>query len=58
MEASLPIPVTAVLDYARAYEFDEEQTCDLVYFIRKMDREFLDFEAKQQKRNRKIKRTL
>jgi hypothetical protein len=33
----MPIPFTAVLQYARLYDFDEEQTEDLLYFIRRMD---------------------
>lgn len=32
-----PIPWTSIKDYAIAYEFDEEQTEDLIYLIRKMD---------------------
>lgn len=35
------IPVTAVLQYARTFDFTEEQTSDLMYFIKKMDHEFI-----------------
>jgi hypothetical protein len=31
------IPWTSIIDYAKAYEFSEEQTADFVYFIRAMD---------------------
>jgi len=34
-----PIPWSSVSDYARAFEFDAEQTEDLHYFIRKLDQE-------------------
>lgn len=36
-----PIPWTAVIDYARAFEFDDEQTDSLIYFVREMDAAFL-----------------
>lgn len=35
------IPTTSMLLYASAFNFDEEQTDDLVYFIRTMDAENL-----------------
>lgn len=35
------IPVTSMLQYANAFGFDEEQTDDLVHFLRKMDAENL-----------------
>lgn len=38
-----PIPWNCIKDYAQAYEFDESQTDDLFYFIRKMDHEYLKF---------------
>lgn len=42
------IPWTKMLDYALAYDFDEEQQADLFYFIRKLDSEHLKkLEAKQ-----------
>lgn len=31
------IPWTSVNDYAKAFDFDEEQTEDLFFYIRKMD---------------------
>lgn len=36
-EGLAPIPWTSIKDYAKAYEFDEEQTEDLFFFIRQMD---------------------
>jgi hypothetical protein len=43
-----PIPWTSVNDYAIAHGYDQEQTADLTYFVRKMDKEFLQwYEAKQ-----------
>ena len=36
-----PIPWTSIAAYARAFEFDEEQTEDLFYFVRKLDSEHL-----------------
>lgn len=35
------IPITSILAYASAFSFDEEQTEDLMYFIREMDKENL-----------------
>lgn len=31
------IPWTSIKQYAEAWEFDEEQTCKLFFFIKKMD---------------------
>lgn len=39
--APTAIPWTSVQDYAKAFEFDEEQTEDLHFFIRRMDSEHL-----------------
>lgn len=39
--APTAIPWSSVQDYARAFEFDEEQTEDLHYFVRRMDTEHL-----------------
>ena len=36
------IPFTSVLTYAQFYEFDAEQTDDLIFFIRRMDDAHLD----------------
>ncbi len=33
------IPWSAIRNYAEFHDFDEEQTSDLIYFIRKMDGE-------------------
>ena len=39
--APTAISWTSVQDYAKAFEFDEEQTEDLHFFIRRMDSEHL-----------------
>lgn len=31
------IPFSVIIDYARAFEFDEDQTEDLLFFIKRMD---------------------
>lgn len=33
------IPWSSIVNYAKAYDFEEEQTQDLIYFIRQMDSE-------------------
>ena len=38
-----PIPFTAILDYSRCFEFDPEQSDDLFFFVRELDRAFLDY---------------
>lgn len=43
------IPQSRVRDYAKAYEFDEEQTADLQYFIRIMDTDHMKRVAAKQK---------
>ncbi|MCI0418641.1 MAG: hypothetical protein L0312_05370 [Acidobacteria bacterium] len=48
---SLPIPMTAVVEYARLYDFDDEQTEDLLYVVRHLDRTFLKHEEKQSKKD-------
>jgi hypothetical protein len=40
-----PIPWTAIQDYARAFDLDEKQREDLVYYVRVMDLEYLKFHA-------------
>jgi hypothetical protein len=42
-----PIPWTAVKDYAEANDLDQDQTEDLVYFVRRMDTEFLRWYEKK-----------
>jgi hypothetical protein len=44
-----PIPWTAIHDYARAYGFDEEQTDDLIYYVRELDIAYLQYEHKKAK---------
>lgn len=47
------IPWSSIAAYAAAFEFDEEQTEDLFYFVRKMDTEHLKKLAEKQKANSK-----
>lgn len=44
------IPTTSMLQYAKAFKFDDEQTDDLVYFLRQMDTENLKRVKKLQKK--------
>lgn len=44
------IPTTAMLQYANAFKFDDEQTEDLVYFLGQMDSENLKRVKKLQKK--------
>lgn len=37
-----PIPWSRIKDYAKAYDFDDEQTEDLLFFVKKMDRAHLE----------------
>lgn len=39
--APVAIPWTSIMSYARAFDFDEEQTEDLFYLIKQMDAEHL-----------------
>jgi len=43
-----PIPWTSIKAYAEAYEFDDEQTEDLLYHVRRMDDANLQILAKKQ----------
>jgi len=42
-----PIPWTSIKQYAVAFEFDNEQTEDLIYFIKAMDKAYLTRMASQ-----------
>ena len=42
-----PISFMSVREYAQIYEFSEEQTEDLHYFILEMDKVFLDWKKKK-----------
>jgi len=44
-----PIPWSSMIDYAMAFDFDEEQTEDLVYIIRKVDSAHINRLAEKQK---------
>lgn len=46
-----PIPWTSIKQYAEAWEFDEEQTHDLFFFIKKMDQAHLDRLERKSKQN-------
>lgn len=46
--ALTPIPWTSINAYSKAYGFDEEQTEDLLYLIRKMDNAHLARLSKKQ----------
>lgn len=48
--SGLPIPVTQILDYAYAFEFDSEQIASLVYYVRRMDSAFLKWMADKDER--------
>lgn len=45
-----PIPHTAILDYAQAYGFSEDQFDTLVFHVRAMDRAYLDYNQREQKK--------
>lgn len=47
--APTAIPWSKIKDYANAYSFDEEETEDLLFFIRKMDVDHLARIAKKMK---------
>lgn len=40
------IPRSVIIEYARFYEFDDEQTYCLLYIIQYMDREYVNFQKK------------
>lgn len=44
-----PIPWTSIATYAQAFQFDEEQTEDLYFFVRKLDSEHLKKLAAKEK---------
>lgn len=45
----LPIPFTAIVEYAKIFDFDEEQTSDLLYLIRIMDGVYLTESERRRK---------
>jgi hypothetical protein len=45
------IPWRSIREYALAFDFDEEQTADLFYFVRKMDSDHLKRLAAKRKAN-------
>lgn len=42
------IPWGAIMDYAHAYDLDANQTEDLVYFTRVLDKTYIEHQARQQ----------
>lgn len=50
-----PIPFLSIVGYAQAFEFSEEQTQDLIYFIKELDREHLKTVAAEIKNKLKSK---
>lgn len=48
-----PIPWTAIIDYAQAYNIMDEQREDLLYFVRAMDKAYMAHVAKKEKRKKK-----
>ena len=42
------IPWSAIMDYAHAYELDPEQTEDLVYYTKVLDRTYIEHQRKLQ----------
>lgn len=50
------IPFTSIMNYAKAFEFDEEQTEDLIYLIKHMDSAYIErLEKKKPKKSPKVK---
>lgn len=43
-----PIPWTAIATYAQINMLDHEQFSDLVYFVRQLDDEFMDWHERQE----------
>lgn len=43
-----PIPWTAINQYARAYDYSEEQEEDLQFYVSRMDQAYLEAVAKKQ----------
>jgi len=48
-----PIPFTAIMDYARAHEFSEDQTETLFHHVRVMDQAYLDYNHRKSEQRRK-----
>lgn len=47
-----PIPWTVIIDYAQAYNIVDEQREDLLYFVRAMDKAYMAYVAKKEKRKK------
>jgi hypothetical protein len=50
-----PIPWSSISNYARTFGFDEEQTADLFYFVRKTDNAVTRKRSEKQKADAKIR---
>lgn len=48
-----PIPYTAIMDYARAHGFSDEQTDTLLRHTRAMDQAYFDYNKKKQEKDKK-----
>lgn len=46
-----PIPWVSIKDYGETFEFDEDQTESLFYFVRMMDNAFLDHHRTKETKN-------
>lgn len=49
--SSSAIPWSSISQYAEAYDFDTEQKEDLLFFIRRMDIEYLKYLEKKQSKS-------
>lgn len=50
-----PIPTMAILNFAKHYNFDQEEESDLLFFIKAMDSTFLEHVATENKKKMKSK---
>lgn len=51
-----PIPFSSIIRYAQFYQFDEEMTHDLIYYVRGLDNFHLEKLAKEYKARAKTKK--
>ena len=48
-----PIPITAILRYAKHYDMTEEEESDLIFFIQALDICYLKYRDKKSKQSKK-----
>ena len=48
-----PIPWTVMMDYAQAYNITGDQRDDLLYFVRAMDKAYIECVIKKQEKSKK-----